>query len=154
MADYNAPVRDMQFVLNELIPLSDITALPGYEEADEDLAVAILDEAAKFADGVLAPLNWTGDQEGCALNGDTVKTPKGFKEAYHQYAKAGWIGLGCDPEFGGQGLPSVVATAVNEMWHGANMSHGSKPRGLGWRAKLRRAAAWPARAGKSTHDCS
>ena len=97
MADYNAPVRDMQFVLNELIPLSDITALPGYEEADEDLAVAILDEAAKFADGVLAPLNWTGDQEGCALNGDTVKTPKGFKEAYHQYAKAGWIGLGCDP---------------------------------------------------------
>ncbi|MFN5791264.1 MAG: acyl-CoA dehydrogenase N-terminal domain-containing protein, partial [Burkholderiales bacterium] len=122
MADYNAPVRDMQFVLNELIPLSDITALPGYEEADEDLAVAILDEAAKFADGVLAPLNWTGDQEGCVLNGDTVKTPKGFKEAYHQYAKAGWIGLGCDPEFGGQGLPSVVATAVNEMWHGANMS--------------------------------
>jgi alkylation response protein AidB-like acyl-CoA dehydrogenase len=122
MADYNAPVRDMQFVLNELIPLSDITALPGYEEADEDLAVAILDEAAKFADGVLAPLNWTGDQEGCVLNGDTVKTPKGFKEAYHQYAKAGWIGLDCDPKFGGQGLPSVVATAVNEMWHGANMS--------------------------------
>ena len=56
------------------------------------------------------------------LNGDTVKTPKGFKEAYHQYAKAGWIGLDCDPKFGGQGLPSVVATAVNEMWHGANMS--------------------------------
>jgi len=122
MADYNAPVRDMQFVLNELIPLSEITALPGYEEAGEDLVVAILDEAAKFAGGVLAPLNWTGDQEGCVLSGDAVKTPKGFKEAYHQYAEAGWIGLGCDPEFGGQGLPSVVATAVNEMWHGANMS--------------------------------
>ncbi len=122
MADYNAPVRDMQFVLNELIPMSEITALPGYEEAGEDLIVAILDEAAKFAGGVLAPLNWTGDQEGCVLSGDAVKTPKGFKEAYHQYAEAGWIGLGCDPEYGGQGLPSVVATAVNEMWHGANMS--------------------------------
>ncbi len=122
MADYNAPVRDMQFVLNELIPLSDITALPGYEDAGEDLVSAILDEAAKFAGGVLAPLNWTGDQEGCVHAGDAVTTPKGFKEAYTQYAEAGWMGLGCNPEYGGQGLPTVVATAVNEMWHGANMA--------------------------------
>jgi alkylation response protein AidB-like acyl-CoA dehydrogenase len=122
MADYNAPVRDMTFVLNELVPLSDITALPGCEDAGEDLAAAILEEAAKFAAGVLAPLNWTGDQEGCVLAGDTVKTPKGFKEAYQQYADAGWMGLGCNPDFGGQGLPAVLATPVNEMWHAANMS--------------------------------
>ena len=122
MADYNAPVRDMQFVLSELIPLSEITALPGYEESGEDLVVAILDEAAKFAGGVLAPLNWTGDQEGCTLTGDAVKTASGFKEAYQQFAESGWIGLGCNPDHGGQGLPTVVATAVNEMWHAANMS--------------------------------
>ena len=121
MADYNAPVRDMTFVLNELVPLSDITALPGCEQAGEDLAAAILEEAAKFAAGVLAPLNWTGDQEGCVLAGDTVKTPKGFKEAYQQYADAGWMGLGCNPDFGGQGLPAVLATPVNEMWHAANI---------------------------------
>ncbi len=122
MADYNAPIRDMQFNLDELVPLSEITALPGYEEAGEDLVAAILEEGAKFASGVLAPLNWGGDQEGCQLVGDTVKTPKGFKEAYQQFSEAGWIGLSCDPDYGGQGLPSVVATAVNEMWHSANMA--------------------------------
>ncbi len=122
MADYHAPIRDMQFNLDELVPLSEITALPGYEEAGEDLVAAILEEGAKFASGVLAPLNWGGDQEGCQLVGDTVKTPKGFKEAYQQFSEAGWIGLSCDPNYGGQGLPSVVATAVNEMWHSANMA--------------------------------
>jgi 3-(methylthio)propanoyl-CoA dehydrogenase len=122
MADYNAPVRDMQFVINELIPLSQITALPGCEDATEDLVVAILDEAAKFAGGVLAPLNWSGDQEGCGFDAGIVRTPAGFKDAYQQYAQSGWIGLGANPEFGGQGLPAVVATAVSEMWHGANMA--------------------------------
>jgi acyl-CoA dehydrogenase len=122
MADYNAPLRDMQFVLNELIPLSEITALPGNEDFGEDLVTAILDEASKFAGGVLAPLNWTGDQKGCILKGDAVHTAPGFKDAYKQYAEAGWMGLGCNPEYGGQGLPTVVATAVNEMWHAANMS--------------------------------
>lgn len=122
MADYNAPVRDMQFVINELVPLSEVTTLPGYEEAGEDLVGAILDEAAKFAHGVLSPLNWVGDQEGAVLKGNVVTTPKGFKEAYDQYAQAGWIGLGCDPEYGGQGLPALLSTAVSEMWHGANMA--------------------------------
>ena len=122
MADYNAPVRDMQFVVNELIPLSEITALPGYEEAGEDLVGAILDEAAKFAHGVLGPLNWVGDQEGCVLKDNVVTTPKGFKEAYQQFAEAGWIGLGCDPDYGGQGLPALVSTAVCEMWHASNMA--------------------------------
>jgi 3-(methylthio)propanoyl-CoA dehydrogenase len=122
MADYNAPIRDMSFVLNELVPLTDISALPGCEEVGEDLAAAVLEEAAKFAGGVLAPLNWTGDQEGCVLSGDTVKTPKGFKEAYQQYAQAGWMGLAGNPDYGGQGLPAVLATPVNEMWHAANMA--------------------------------
>jgi alkylation response protein AidB-like acyl-CoA dehydrogenase len=122
MADYNAPLRDMQFVINELVPLSEITALPGYEEAGEELAGAILDEAAKFANGVLSPLNWIGDQQGAVLNGNAVTTPKGFKEAYEQFAQAGWIGLACDPEYGGQGLPALLSTAVNEMWNSANMA--------------------------------
>ncbi|MBU3725032.1 MAG: acyl-CoA dehydrogenase [Burkholderiaceae bacterium] len=122
MADYNAPVRDMQFVVNELIPLSEITALPGYEEAGEDLVNAILEEAAKFANGVLAPLNWVGDQEGCVYKENTVTTPKGFKDAYQQFSEAGWIGLGCDPDYGGQGLPALVSTAVCEMWHASNMA--------------------------------
>ncbi len=127
MADYIAPVRDMQFVLNELVPMSDIVALPGYEEASDELVGAILEEAAKFAGGVLAPLNWTGDQQGCVLAGDTVKTPDGFQQAYAQFVEAGWLGLGCNPDFGGQGMPTVVATAVNEMWHSANMAFGLCP---------------------------
>ena len=127
MADYIAPVRDMQFVLNELVPMSEIVALPGYQEASDELVGAILEEAAKFAGGVLAPLNWTGDQQGCTLSGDTVKTPDGFQQAYAQFVEAGWLGLGCNPEHGGQGMPTVVATAVNEMWHSANMAFGLCP---------------------------
>ena len=122
MADYNAPLRDMQFVINELVPLSRITALPGFEDAGEDLVAAILDEAAKFAGGVLGPLNWTGDQHGCTWSPQGVTTPPGFKEAYRQFSEAGWIGLGCDPTHGGQGLPALVATAVGEMWHASNMA--------------------------------
>ncbi len=122
MADYQAPIRDMQFVLNELIPLSAINTLPSFEEATEDLVAAILEEASKFATGVLSPLNWTGDREGSVLKDGKVTTPKGFRDAYLQYAEAGWIGLGGAPEHGGQGLPSVVATAVNEMWHSSNMA--------------------------------
>lgn len=122
MSDFHAPVRDMQFVLSELVPMSEIEQLPGCEEATEDLVSAVLEEAAKFAGGVLAPLNWTGDQQGCLFKDGVVKTPQGFQEAYQQYTEAGWISLGCNPEFGGQGLPAVVATAVNEMWHAANLS--------------------------------
>lgn len=122
MADYNAPLRDMQFVINELVPLSEITALPGCEDAGEDLVNAILDEAAKFAGGVLGPLNWTGDRHGCTWSPQGVTTPPGFKDAYRQFAEAGWIGLGCDPAYGGQGLPALVATAVSEMWHSSNMA--------------------------------
>lgn len=120
--DYRAPLADMHFIVHQLIPLSRIQALPGYEEVDDDLVNTILEEASKFANQVLSPINWTGDQEGCILEHAVVKTPSGFKDAYQQYIEAGWISLAANPNFGGQGLPASLATPVNEMWHSANMA--------------------------------
>ena len=122
MSDYHAPVRDMQFVMNELAGLDEVSRLPGCEEVSSDLVDAILEEAAKFAGGVLAPLNWSGDQEGARWEAGEVKTASGWKEAYRQFAESGWTALACDPEYGGQGLPKLVSTAVVEMWKAANMS--------------------------------
>lgn len=123
MSIYRAPLADMHFVLNELAGLSQIAQLPGFEDASADTVAAILEEASKFATDVLDPLNKSGDSEGSALleNG-TVKTPEGFREAYLQYAQNGWNGLTKRPEFGGQGLPQLVATPVEEMWHASNMA--------------------------------
>ena len=122
MSSYNAPVRDMQFVLKELAGLDEVAALPGCEEASEDLVDAILEEAGKFASGVLAPLNWTGDQEGAKWQDGEVTTAPGWKDAYQQFIEAGWTALAAEPEFGGQGLPKLVNTAVIEMWKSANMA--------------------------------
>lgn len=122
MTGYAAPLDDMRFVLKELAGLERLAQLPGCEEATDDLVDAVLEEAGKFADGVLAPLNASGDREGSHHDGDGVRTPDGFKEAYRQFVDGGWSALGCDPDFGGQGLPMIVATPVNEMWHAANMS--------------------------------
>jgi alkylation response protein AidB-like acyl-CoA dehydrogenase len=122
MTDYVAPVRDMRFVLNELAGLDRIAALPGCESMTPELVDAILDEAAKFAGEVLGPLNRTGDTEGNVLDGDVVRTAPGFRDAYAQFVAGGWNALGCDPDYGGQGLPMVLATAVKEMWNAANMS--------------------------------
>ncbi len=123
MSTYHAPLPDMQFVLNELAGLEQVAKLPGFEEATPDTVAAILEEAAKFATDVLDPLNWPGDQEGSRwLEGGVVKTPKGFKEAYQQFCANGWNGLTKNPEYGGQGLPQLVATAVEEMWHASNMA--------------------------------
>ena len=122
MSSYNAPVRDMQFVLKELAGLDEVAALPGCEEASEDLVDAILEEAGKFASGVLAPLNWTGDQEGAKWQDGAVSTAPGWKDAYQQFIEAGWTALAAEPEFGGQGLPKLVNTAVIEMWKSANMA--------------------------------
>ncbi len=121
-ADYRAPLADMQFILHELIPFSTINSLPTYQEVSEDLVNTILEEASKFAGEVLSPLNWPGDQEGCAYTDGTVKTPQGFKAAYQQYIEAGWISLAANVDYGGQGLPLTLATPVNEMWHSANMA--------------------------------
>ncbi len=122
MSDYNAPIRDMRFVLKELAGLADVSALPGCEEASEDLVDAILEEAGKFAAGVLAPLNRIGDQQGAQWKDGEVSTAPGWKEAYAQFIEAGWTALANEPEFGGQGLPKLVNTAVIEMWKSANMA--------------------------------
>jgi len=123
MSTYHAPLPEIQFVLHELAGLDQVSKLPGYEDATADTVSAILDEAAKFATDVLDPLNWPGDQEGARWQeGGVVKTPKGFKEAYEQYCANGWNGLTKNPDHGGQGLPQLVATAVEEMWHASNLS--------------------------------
>ncbi len=123
MSTYKAPLADMQFVMNELAGLAQVVKLPGFEEADPDVVAAVLEEAAKFATNVLDPLNISGDREGSRRNEDgTVRTPTGFKDAYEQFCANGWNGLNKNPEFGGQGLPHLVATAVEEMWHSSNMA--------------------------------
>jgi 3-(methylthio)propanoyl-CoA dehydrogenase len=123
MSTYHAPQQEMTFVLNELAGLAQVASLPGFEEAAPDTVAAILEEAAKFATNVLDPLNSSGDREGATrLPDGSVKTPAGFKDAYQQFIKNGWNGLTKNPEYGGQGLPQLVATPVEEMWHSANMA--------------------------------
>jgi acyl-CoA dehydrogenase len=122
MSNYAAPIRDMQFVMRELAGLEEVVLLPGNEDVSADLADAILDEADKFASGVLAPLNRTGDQEGAKWHDGEVTTATGWKAAYDQFVEAGWTALAGDPEFGGQGLPKLIATAVMEMWKSSNMA--------------------------------
>jgi len=122
MAEYIAPLRDMRFVIKELAGLDVVTNLPGCNEVTPDLVDAVLDEAGKFATGVLSPLNVPGDRIGCKLDDGVVTTPPGFKTAYKQFQEAGWPGLGGDVEFGGQGLPHLVSGLVSEIWNGANMS--------------------------------
>ena len=113
----------MQFVLNELAGLAQVASLPGFEDATPDTVTAILQEASKFATEVLDPLNAPGDREGSKLLPDgSVQTPAGFKAAYKQYADNGWNGLTKPVEYGGQNLPQLVATPVEEMWHAANMA--------------------------------
>ncbi len=122
MSNYSAPIRDMQFVMRELAGFDEVAQLPGNEEVSADLVDAILEEADKFANGVLAPLNRIGDQEGARWHDGEVSTAPGWKDAYKQFADAGWTALAGEPEFGGQGLPKLVATAVMEMWKSANMA--------------------------------
>ena len=127
MAEYTAPLRDMQFVINELIGMPRVQALAGFDEISADLTDAVLEEAAKLATTVLSPLNRIGDTTGSRLEGDVVHTPPGWRAAYEAFCDGGWNGLANNPEFGGQGLPKVVATAVGEMWDGANLAFGLCP---------------------------
>jgi alkylation response protein AidB-like acyl-CoA dehydrogenase len=122
MTTYRAPVRDMQFVINELAGLKSLAALLGYEEATPESAEAVLKEASRLAGEVLAPLNKPGDERGASLTKDGVVAADGFAAAYRRFVDNGWNGLGGDPEFGGQGLPGLVAAAAVEMWNSANMS--------------------------------
>jgi 3-(methylthio)propanoyl-CoA dehydrogenase len=126
MSTYRAPLRDMHFALRELAGIEDVAALPGCEES-LDVLDSVLEEAAAFASGVLDPLNRTGDKEGCTWADGEVKTPTGFKEAYRQFADAGWIGLPVPPQYGGQGLPQILLGPTLEMWNAANIGFANGP---------------------------
>ncbi|RBP91843.1 hypothetical protein DFO80_107136 [Rhodobacter sp. 140A] len=121
MPSYTANTRDMQFVLHELLKVSQ-SGVPGYEEMERDFTEAVLDAAAKVSSEVLAPLNAVGDSEGCVLENGIVRTPKGFKAAFEAMKEGGWTALDCDPEYGGQGMPYVLNCAVGEMFVSANMA--------------------------------
>ena len=128
MPRYDAPVRDMQFVLHELLSLQSYSNLEGFGDATPDLVDQILEEAGKFCKEVTHPLNMVGDSQGCVRASDgSVKTPDGFKEAYTSFIEGGWPLLGADPEMGGQGLPYVLGTAFNEMMSSSNMAFGMYP---------------------------
>ncbi|MBY0463493.1 MAG: acyl-CoA dehydrogenase N-terminal domain-containing protein, partial [Burkholderiales bacterium] len=118
MPVYNPPLRDMQFVMHEVLNVThEYKDMPQHADTDVDTINAVLEEAGKFAAEVIFPLNISGDTEGCTLNRDTheVTTPKGFKEAYKTYVDGGWAALSCDPAFGGQGLPFAVNQCLYEM---------------------------------------
>ncbi len=118
---YVAPVKDMQFLLHQVLRISE-QDIPGYGDLDEGFTAAVLEEAGKLASDVLAPLNAVGDHEGCVLENGVVRTPKGFKAAFDAVREGGWTALDCDPEFGGQGLPYLMGTAVGEIKVSANMA--------------------------------
>jgi alkylation response protein AidB-like acyl-CoA dehydrogenase len=125
MSQYVAPLRDMQFVLHELLQVeAELKQIPRYAEVDADTINQVLEEGAKFTSKVLFPLNQSGDHEGCHLDPAThaVTTPKGFKEAYQQFVEAGWPSLTCDPEYGGQGLPVILYNPFSEMLNACNQA--------------------------------
>ena len=121
MTTYAAPIRDMQFVLHDVLEISK-QDLPGYADLEPDFTAAILDAAGKIASEVLAPLNGVGDREGCTLENGVVRTPTGFLAAFDQMREGGWTALDCDPEYGGQGMPYVVGLAAGEMFSASNMA--------------------------------
>ena len=121
MPIYNAPVKDIQFLLHDVLKVS-ASDVPGYEDLEADFTSAVLEEAGKVARDVLAPLNASGDKEGCRLENGVVHTPKGFDKAFAAMKEGGWTALDCDPEYGGQGLPYLMGTAVGEIFVSANMA--------------------------------
>ena len=128
MTDYRAPLRDMRFVMHELLDYpSHYAALPQADDASPDVVDAILDEASRFCEQVLAPLNAVGDQEGCRWEAGQVVTPTGFKAAYQQYVEGGWPSLAHDEEWGGQGLPESLATPISELTSTANWAWSMYP---------------------------
>lgn len=135
MAEYRAPVRDIQFALYDVLDAEQHYARIDAGEASRDLVDAIISEGGKFAQEVLSPLNQSGDQVGCQFDKGVVTTPPGFKEAYQQYVEGGWPSLAGNPAYGGQGLPESLSVALNEMVSTANWAWGMYP-GLSHGAKL------------------
>ncbi|MBE0454752.1 MAG: acyl-CoA dehydrogenase family protein, partial [Roseovarius sp.] len=121
MPSYTAPTRDMQFILHEVLDVSE-QDVPGYADLEPDFTKAVLEEAGKIASEVLMPLNAVGDTEGCHLENGVVRTPTGFKAAFEQMKEGGWTALDLPEEFGGQYMPYVLGTAVGEMFSGANQA--------------------------------
>ena len=119
---YSAPLKDMLFVMRELAGLAEIQQLPGCEDATDETVAAVLEENARFMGEVVAPLNWTGDIKPTSWSNGEVTTTPGFREAFRQFVEAGWQGVQHPQEYGGQGLPKLVATACNEMLQAANLS--------------------------------
>lgn len=123
MGSYVPPIRDMQFVLHEVLDVqSTFKSMPAHADIDADTINAVIEEAGKFASEVLFPLNQSGDLEGCQWHDTVVTTPKGYKEAYAQYVAAGWPSLSCDPEYGGQGLPLSLNNSLYELLNSANLA--------------------------------
>jgi alkylation response protein AidB-like acyl-CoA dehydrogenase len=127
MPIYNPPIRDIQFVLHEVLEAETLSSLEGYKDVSADLLDQIIEEGGKLCAEVLFPLNLSGDQEGCKYENGTVTTPEGFKEAYKTFTEGGWCGVAADPEFGGMGMPVTLGTVMQEMICSANMSFGMYP---------------------------
>ena len=122
MAEYNAPIKDMSFVIRDLAGLERILQMPAFESITEEVVDQVLEESARFSREVLAPLNVPGDQEGCRVENKSVVVPDGFADAYRQFVDSGWQSLPFSPEHGGMGLPETVSAATMEMWQSANLS--------------------------------
>lgn len=127
MPQYKAPVKDFEFILKDWLNVTSHSDIPGYDEIDDNLITALLDESAKFTENVLFPLNQSGDTEGLKFENGKVTTPAGFKEAYKTYTESGWCSFTCDKKYGGQGLPESVNMALIEMICSANLSFGLTP---------------------------
>ena len=122
MADYRAPVQQMRYTIEHLAEFKDVAALQDYASVDADTVDAVLEEASRFASGVLLPTNWIGDRTGVQVVDQAVQVPPEFTDAYGRFREGGWPGIAANPEFGGQGLPKTLSIACDEMWSAANVA--------------------------------
>ena len=127
MQTYSAPLRDMRFVLNELLDVGTLATLPGYEDATPDVIDAMIEEGAKLCENTLLPLNRSADEEGCHYENGVVRTPAGYKEAYKTFVDAGWTGVTLSPDYGGKGLPQLISMVFDEMVCSTNLAFGVYP---------------------------
>jgi len=127
MPSYTAPLDNIRFVMNEVLDVGDTLAGLGLTDATPEIIDAVLEEAAKLCENELQPLNLPGDTEGCTFENGVVRTPKGFIEAYKTFCDGGWVGLTADPKYGGQGMPHVLGSVLDEMVSAANTAFGMYP---------------------------